>query len=180
MNKTSTTLQVRSEGGLLSERIQLWRENRLWYIYDSGYLIDGFETRPGTHPWQGEHLGKWLHAATLSWKVTADPKVKEEMDKVVQRLISSQDDNGYMGTYEKDITFYELPENSEDGNLSDDVNPLMEKNSKKGGWDIWTHRYNLFGLLTYEKEFPNEAIVEACVNIGELLYKTYYKTDFQT
>ena len=38
-------------------------------------MIDGFESRPGVHAWQGEHLGKWLHAASLAYKVTGDEKV---------------------------------------------------------------------------------------------------------
>ena len=24
------------------------------------------ESKPGIHPWKGEHVGKWLHAATLA------------------------------------------------------------------------------------------------------------------
>jgi len=30
-------------------------------------LLDGFRKRPGAHPWIGEHIGKWMHAATLAW-----------------------------------------------------------------------------------------------------------------
>jgi hypothetical protein len=28
-------------------------------------LIDGFRNRPGKQAWDGEHVGKWLHAGTL-------------------------------------------------------------------------------------------------------------------
>ena len=77
------------EDGLLGERIDLWRNNRLWNIAESGYLIDGFEKRPGIHPWQGEHLGKWLHAATLAYDITEDEKLKKELDEMVERLLAN-------------------------------------------------------------------------------------------
>ena len=42
-------LKTIDEDGLLCERVDLWRNNRLWYIAESGFLIDGFENRPGEH-----------------------------------------------------------------------------------------------------------------------------------
>jgi uncharacterized protein len=84
-------LKTVDEGGLLGERVDLWRNNRLWFICkESGYLIDGFEERPGVHPWQGEHIGKWLHAATLAYNVTGDEKIKKNLDEMVERLLATQ------------------------------------------------------------------------------------------
>ena len=77
------SLQTLNEGGLIGERVDLWRNIRLWNIAESGYLIDGFEKRPGIHPWQGEHMGKWLHAATLAYNVTGDEKLKKKLDVMV-------------------------------------------------------------------------------------------------
>ena len=99
------------ESGLLGERVNLWRNNRLWNIAESGYLIDGFETRPGIHPWQGEHLGKWLHAGTLAYNVNGDEKLKKKLDEMVERLICTQLPNGYLGTYADEVTFMSMPEN---------------------------------------------------------------------
>lgn len=31
----------------------------------------------------------------------------------------------------------------------------------KGGWDTWTFRYNIYGLLFYEKYFPDDKVVDA-------------------
>jgi hypothetical protein len=50
-------LPTLNEGGT-RERVNLWRKNRLWDIAGSGYLLGGFESRPGVHPWLGEHVGK--------------------------------------------------------------------------------------------------------------------------
>ncbi len=74
------SLQTIDDEGVVGERADLWRNNRFWFIGESGYLIDGFENRPGKHPWQGEHLGKWLHAGTIACKITGDQKMKAKMD----------------------------------------------------------------------------------------------------
>jgi len=166
------------ESGLLGERVNLWRNNRLWNIAESGYLIDGFEKRPGIHPWQGEHMGKWLHAATLAYNVNGDEKLKKKLDEMVERLISTQLPNGYLGTYANEVTFMSMPENVSIKSVFDDVAEQKKtdhKTKKKpgGGWDTWTHRYNLYGLLTYEKYFPNELVVDVCRKMGDLLIEYY-------
>lgn len=168
------------EGGLIGERVDLWRNHRLWDIGKSDYIIDGFENRPGMHPWQGEHLGKWLHAATLAYNINGNEKLKLKLDEMVERLLATQLPDGYMGTYGESYTFMALPENNIKAELADDIQPTSKKvNSQAtdkasgGGWDTWTIRYNIYGLLTYEKYFPNEEIVEACKKMGDLLIEYY-------
>jgi DUF1680 family protein len=141
-------------GGLLGERLALWRNKRLWYMADDGYLLSGFESRPGVHPWQGEHVGKWLHGATLAHQQTGGKKLARKLRETVERLVATQETNGYLGTYAEKKRFYTVPTN-------------------KGGWDVWSHRYNLYGLLTYERFNPNTSIVSACEKMGDLLIKTY-------
>ncbi len=171
-------MQTIDEGGLLGERVNLWRNNRLWNIAESGYLIDGFETRPGMHPWQGEHLGKWLHAATLAYNVNGDEKLKKKLDEMAERLIATQLPNGYLGTYADEVTFMSMPENMSIKPVFDDVAEQKKSDSEtkkkpSGGWDTWTHRYNLYGLLTYEKYFPNQRVIDACKKMGDLLIEYY-------
>lgn len=167
------------EGGLLGERVDLWRNNRLWYVENSGYLIDGFEKRPGVHPWQGEHLGKWLHAATLAYNVTGDKKIKKKLDEMVERLLATQLPDGYLGTYAKEARFMNVTESRDPKLLADDIHEEKKEaaiaawNKAKGGWDTWTFRYNLYGLLTYEKYFPNDKVVDACKKMADLLIDTY-------
>jgi DUF1680 family protein len=168
------------EGGLIGERVDLWRNHRLWNIGESDYIIDGFENRPGMHPWQGEHLGKWLHAATLAYNINGNKKLKKKLDEMVERLLATQLPSGYLGTYGETFTFMALPENDMKTELADDIQPASKKvNSQAsdkapgGGWDTWTIRYNIYGLLTYEKYFHNEKIVEACKKMGDLLIEYY-------
>jgi len=173
------SLQTIDEEGVVGERVDLWRNNRFWFIKESGYLIDGFENRPGEHPWQGEHLGKWLHAGVIAYKITGNEKMKEAMDEMVKRVLATQREDGYIGTYADEYTFIKIPESTDPRFLADDIevskkNKLNEiwKNIR-GGWDIWTFRYTIYGLLTYEELFPNENIVEACEKMADLLIEVY-------
>ena len=173
------SLHTIGEDGLLGERVDLWRNKRLWNIVESGYLIDGFENRPGTHPWQGEHLGKWLHAATIAYKITGDEKIKKELDEMVERLLATQLPDGYMGTYVEEDRFMNIMGSLAPGHLADDIEPSEKEKAvtawkqQKGGWDTWTFRYNIYGLLFYEKYFPDDELVHACKKMADLLMDTY-------
>jgi len=142
-----------NEKGLLDTRVDLWRNNRLWYVINDGYLLSGFESRLGSHAWQGEHVGKWLHAATLAYEETGDDKLGKKLKETVDRLMATQESNGYLGTYAEKERFYKVPEDKK--------------------WDIWSHRYNLYGLLTYEKFHQDETIVKVCERMADLLIDTF-------
>ena len=177
VNNVWRSLPSMQEAGLLAERVELWRNKRLWYVADSGYLLSGFESRPGIHAWQGEHVGKWLHAATLAYEQTRDEKLGKKLKETVDRLIATQEANGYLGTYGDDYTFMAKPENITITDIFDDVASSKNKGKKpkkvKGGWDTWTFRYNIYGLLTYEKFHPDTRIVEACKKMADLLIEVY-------
>lgn len=177
----STWKSIRVEEGesLYSERVDNWRNERMWHMLtaEDGYLLAGFEERPGIHPWQGEHVGKWLHAATLAQQQTGDKKLLKALARVAERLIATQDESGYIGTYGPDYTFMAMPENKQLADVVDDVPEVSIKKGRKprGGWDTWTLRYNLYGLLVYEHFHPNEEIVDACRSMGDLLMEVYGK-----
>ena len=50
--------------GWLGLRIDTSESNRLEKL-DVKRLLEGYRKRPGRQTWDGEHVGKWLHAATL-------------------------------------------------------------------------------------------------------------------
>ena len=84
--------------GWLGARIDANEKNRLLKV-DTEPLLAGYRKRPGSHPWIGEHIGKWLHAATLAWAYTGDPALKAKLDRVAADLIACQEPDGYLGTY---------------------------------------------------------------------------------
>ena len=168
-------LPLESTFGIMGKRFDLYRNIKVPDLLKSGYLIDGFENRPGVHPWQGEHIGKFIHTVVLDYLITKDPKTKKELDNLVKRLLATQMENGYMGTYHPDVTFMRRPENGKVNNdVADDLEyEVIEGEKPKGGWDVWTFRYNLHGLLFYENYFPNEDVVTACRKMGDLLISIY-------
>ena len=88
-------------GGLIGERFILSEKNRLLKV-DEDELLGGFRHRPGSHPWIGEHIGKWLHAASLTYACTGDPDLRAKLDRVATELMKTQEADGYLGTYSPD------------------------------------------------------------------------------
>jgi uncharacterized protein len=163
--------EMRLTGGMLGARIDANAKNRMLKV-DENDMLDCFERRNMPHQdWQGEHVGKFLHAATLAWQNTGDPALKTKLDRVVTRLLKTQEADGYLGTYPTD--------------------------KRWTSWDVWCHKYALIGLLTYyqytNKRPPATAIqqvfspaktpnatpdlsdraLNACVKIGDLLIRTF-------
>jgi DUF1680 family protein len=114
---------------------------------DPGRLLEGYRKRPGRQAWDGEHVGKWLHAATLAWVSSGDPALREKLDYVASELIKCQLNDGYLGTY-------------------------LEKD-RWTEWDVWAHKYNLIGLITYMRYTGNLSPLTACRRMGDLLCNTF-------
>ena len=106
--------------GMLGVRIHNSAVNRLLAI-DLDRLLEGFRKRPGRQTYDGEHVGKWLHAATLAWVYTGNADLRAKLDHAVGELLKCQLDDGYLGTY--------LPK------------------KRWTEWDVWSHKYNLIGLI---------------------------------
>lgn len=132
--------------GWLGRRIQGNEANRLVKL-DAERLLEGYRKRPGRQSWDGEHVGKWLHAATLAWANTGDPALREKLDYIAAELVKCQMDDGYLGTY-------------------------VESNRWRS-WDVWAHKYNLIGLLTYVRYTGNPAPLTTCRRMADLLCNTF-------
>jgi len=133
--------QVRLEG-FLGERI-LGNESERLLNVDTQRLLEGYRKRPGRQSWDGEHVGKWLHAATLAWVNTGDARLRAKLDQTAAALAECQQADGYLGTY--------LPAD------------------RWTEWDVWAHKYNLLGLLTYMRYTGNRAPLPVCTRMADLL-----------
>ncbi len=138
-------------GGWLGARIDANERQRLLTI-DTQPMLAGYRKRPGSHPWIGEHVGKWLHAATLAWAYSGDTALKAKLDRVVADLIACQEPDGYLGTYVPEKRF----------GLYDEAD-----------WDVWSHKYNLIGLLTYYQYTGNPRALDCCRKMADLLIATF-------
>ncbi len=133
-------------GGFLGERVERNRVGRLTHAPLAEFLA-GFKERPGAQAWIGEHAGKWLHAASLSWVHGGDDHLKALLDGAVADLIVTQLEDGYLGTY-------------------------LEKD-RWTSWDVWVHKYDLIGLLSYYDATRKEEALSAARRIGDLLVATF-------
>lgn len=132
--------------GWLGEKLDVNTKKRLYKVDEDG-LLAGYVNRPGNHSWIGEHIGKFLEAACNSYANNGDPILKAQIDRSAQHLIASQLSDGYLGTYGKD--------------------------SHWTSWDVWSHRYNLMGLLRYYELSGFKPALIASEKIGNLLLQTF-------
>lgn len=143
---TPAAYEAQTLGGLLAQRMRVNLEQRLLHIEEDA-LLAGFIKRPGSHPWIGEHVGKYLHAAVNTERFTKNEALKRQMMRMALELIKQQKPDGYLGTYTDD--------------------------QRWTSWDVWVHKYNLIGLLEYYKLTGDERALRACARIGDLLYRTF-------
>jgi len=132
--------------GWLGTRITNNESKRLVMI-DPARLLEGYRKRPGRQSWDGEHVGKWLHAATLAWVYTGDSTLRNKLDFTVAELCKCQLEDGYLGTYAEKDRWTE--------------------------WDVWAHKYNLIGLITYMRYTGNMAPLPTCTRMADLLCRTF-------
>ena len=137
--------------GFLGERCAKNARARL-LVKNEEEMLGGFQKRPGKQAWVGEHAGKWLHAATLAWAYTKDEALRSKLNRVASALIATQQEDGYLGTY------------------TDGTHWGMDQEQK---WDVWVHKYDLIGLLTYHTYTADQSALEASKKIGNLLIKTF-------
>ncbi|GAB3221397.1 glycoside hydrolase family 127 protein [Spirosoma arcticum] len=135
--------------GFLEERLKANLTQRLLNIDENG-ILEGFYNRPGKQTWVGEYPGKYLHAASRVWRYSKNPQLKTQMDRIVDVLIATQLEDGYLGTY--------LPE------------------KYWTAWDVWAHKYDLLGLLSYYAATGYKPALETSKNIGDLLCRTFGKS----
>lgn len=138
-------------GGLLGDRFGRSEQRRLLNV-DEEELLAGFRHKPGKQAWIGEHVGKWLHAASLAYANTGDKALRAKLDRVVRELLKTQEPDGYLGTYVPEKRFGLYPD---------------------ADWDVWVHKYDLLGLLAYYQYTGNKQALEGARRVGDLLIKTF-------
>ncbi len=137
-------------GGLFAARMQANVNGRLLHI-DERACLAGFMQRDGAasfdRAWVGEHAGKFLDAACNAVRYREHAGLRRIMARIVQALLASQEPDGYLGTY-----------------------PAARRWT---GWDVWVHKYNLIGLLSYYELTADPAVLRACRGMGDLLAHTF-------
>jgi uncharacterized protein len=132
--------------GMLDDRLRINLGKRLLAI-DSATLLSGFEHRPGSQVWIGEHVGKYLFSAANVWRYTRDPALKSMADAIEKTYLGTQLPNGYLGTY--------LPKDY-----------WTE-------WDVWAHKYAIVGLLSYYSITGDRSSLETAEKAADLICRVF-------
>jgi uncharacterized protein len=111
-----------------------------------------FTHRPAEQAWAGEHLGKWLHASSLAWQQSGDAALKARLDRAVDALLATQEDDGYLGAYLPGQRFQLLP---------------------GADWDVWTIKYTLLGLPAYHEATGEARSLAAARRAADQLLATF-------
>lgn len=106
--------------------------------------------------WRGEHAGKWLYAASLAVERTGDPEMRERLRAVADRLVSLQEEDGYLGCYLPGVRFTDVP----------------PKGVTNVSWDIWINTYMMKGLAEASKALGDSKYLDSACRIADLVYET--------
>ena len=113
--------------------------------------------------WYGEHAGKWLYAASKAAARTGDAELFERVRRVADYLVGLQEPDGYLGNYAPERRFMRKQPPKP---VSWDGAPSLRT------WDIWTHSYQILGLLEAHRRLGNYSYLDAASRIGDLCLHT--------
>ena len=92
---------------------------------DVDYITAPFLEKTETKGWwQTEFWGKWMHSAVPYSVYTRSAALGASIDHGIDRMLASQEKNGYIGNYPDELRCGE-------------------------GWDVWGMKYTMMGLLHY-------------------------------
>lgn len=114
--------------------------------------LEPFVHRPAKQAWMGEHLGKWLCAASAAAAESGDPVLRERLGTAVPAFLTTQEPDGYLGAYLPPQRFQLLPD---------------------ADWDVWTVEYSLLGLLAVHTATGDAAALAGARRAADLLLATF-------
>ena len=110
--------------GYLGERLDAMIERHVCGA-DVDYITAPFMEKTETKGWwQTEFWGKWMHSAVPYLGYCGSEKLRTAIDRGIDRMLASQEPNGYIGNYPDELRCGE-------------------------GWDVWGMKYTLLGLIHY-------------------------------
>lgn len=145
--------------GFVGQRFEASRMNRLRHQEEDHLLWPFHEHCPVgfMHPdrprpeirgdWQGEYIGTWMDAAILSAWNAGDDELRMKIDSMVEDWLSTQQEDGYLGTYD-------------------------EKDRWKS-WDVWVQAHDLIGLMSYYWYTGSEKALKAAVRVADRVLQDF-------
>ncbi len=113
--------------------------------------------------WQGEFWGKLVLSMCRVYLWKKDGKIKKILSDTVEKVLSYQDGDGYIGTY-KDPKYIMHADPVEGAKVR---GHLCEWN-----WNIWCRKYTLWAMLEAYEILGDEKILTACRRFSDCLIET--------
>lgn len=140
-------LESQQIGGMLADRMRTNLEARLLKV-DEFTILKGYAVpRVPVESYAGEHAGMFLDAAANALRYSGSPALKALADRVAAALLDTQGADGYLGSY--------------------------GPGQHLTGVDVWIHRWNLTGLMSYYEATGETKYLRACHRAGDLLCRTF-------
>ena len=105
--------------------------------------------KPGVGFWQGEFWGKWVLSAVAACRYLQSDELKSALAELIEQTLATQDEDGYLGTYH-DSSF-------------------LANEGKGGNWNVWSRKYQLWGMLESYELLGDEHILAAAVRFTDHL-----------
>ncbi len=105
-------------------------------------------------PWAGEFVGKFLICGVQAMRMSDDPKLRQTLHNIVDRLAEFQAEDGYLG-------------------------PWPKNERLRGHWDLWGHYHVMLGLMLWHEHTGDEQAMAVARRIADLVCDTCLDTDFR-
>jgi len=110
--------------------------------------------------WRSEFWGKLVLSAVRVCRMKKDETLKEDIRKSVYRVMSLQDDEGYIGTYYSSCNFFP----------ADRERSMRELGWPSNfNWNIWGRKYTLWALIEAAQLLDDENVLASCVKMADNL-----------
>lgn len=134
--------------GPVADRMEKMVKNHV-VATDPCYLAHPFHSRTETMYFHTEFWGKYMHSAPYFWKYTGCEKLKENIERGVKDMISTQTPDGYIGYYND------------------------EKRMERCTWDVWGCKYTMLGLITWYDVSGDRRALDAAAKLCDYLIRWF-------
>lgn len=105
-------------------------------------------------PWAGEFVGKYLISGVQAMRMSEDPKLRQTLQNIVDRLAELQAEDGYLG-------------------------PWPKNERLRGHWDLWGHYHVMLGLMLWHEHTGDAQAFAVARRMADLVCDTCLDTDFR-
>jgi DUF1680 family protein len=140
--------------GPVGERVRANVENWLLRAPQANPgMLEMFRVRdrkpvPQLVPWAGEFIGKYLISAVAALRMSDDPRLRQQVQRVVADFIATQAEDGYLG-------------------------PFPKRERLLGHWDLWGHYHAIQALVLWHEQTGDAAALAAARRAADLVCATY-------